>query len=946
MSEEKGKSAAETPSEEVLKKLFDASMKENPEKLGFTEKESTNFSKAFEDPEFRKMFGDYMTELQDPANRAETEAYIKQLEGEQKVPEGKELIRPTAGFVAKTYKEDKKNAKNGSKGDKVWLNIVQSDCIAKPSSVKKDSGENWSIPYSLGPPHMEKDNEGNNVATFDCCFHPEALVLSKQRTQFQNLLVQTAIEGVEEGFKRQNAPTIILKDYHVIKNVSYKSGVISTMMVDKASKNSWNDTDKDGPVKTIGSTGAKAKAVSGLAEKIAGGKSPANETKKQARTKEEVAAAVAEAKKLQANAPPVAAATVANGKGSKAEPIIKRGFLEGRGGEKAAPKEAKNPLIQEISSTTPATPSKKAATPKKAKPPKTPSKAEEAEATAQAALAQAEKVALQESEREARLDSRSNRQHGTQYKERAVDSSLLNTLNKEQAGVGIGDSASASEKNGGPLEPKYSIIERGVVELGDFELTNNGGGGDSSNSGNRVKNTRPKELVVRIQLPRVAAGQTSQVELDVAEKRLTLKYKNVYSLSFSLPYRVNDKKGVAKFEKVSQSLLVTLPVAQLTEKEVQAQMLAIQRAHAVQVVGAERGNSSPMGKSGSPVISVDVSTPTQGKEQQEKETGAAAAIRKKNTENPYLATVSEEEKKAAASLKEEIALAAIAAKQQAEREANDPNKKIQEAARREILLAEQAAAKAAKKAEEESPIDPSIIFIASKEFIGKKNGYVFKLGDAGMGYYLDSPPITAEEAFSSNVTPGSAKSQSKTTVAAPVSPPPAAAVVLPTLPPFEYRQTSQAITVLVNVPKIDSESVHVNFNATQVQCCFTSESGDKSFAFELLVNSELQKSTDPSYSFDCDRCKFDVAKKNMVLVLVKASVCVSVWECQVEGSSSKEVLHANNWAGIAKPTVVHVPVPVVATDSGSQLNAIDSLIQQANAMKFSSGSAEALFDLD
>jgi hypothetical protein len=34
-----------------------------------------------------------MDELQDPKNREETEAYISQLEGEQKVPEGKELIR-------------------------------------------------------------------------------------------------------------------------------------------------------------------------------------------------------------------------------------------------------------------------------------------------------------------------------------------------------------------------------------------------------------------------------------------------------------------------------------------------------------------------------------------------------------------------------------------------------------------------------------------------------------------------------------------------------------------------------------------------------------------------------------------------------------------------------------------------------------------------------------
>lgn len=297
--------------------------------------------------------------------------------------------------------------------------------------------------------------------------------------------------------------------------------------------------------------------------------------------------------------------------------------------------------------------------------------------------------------------------------------------------------------------------------------------------------------------------------------------------------------------------------------------------------------------------------------------------KKKNTKNPYLATVSEEEKKAAASLKEEIALASIAAKQQAERDANDPDKNIQEAARKEELRVERSAT-AARTAKEEALIDTSITFIASQEFTGRKNGYVFKRSDAGMGYYLDCRPISAEEAFSSNVTPESAKSQSKTT---------SAPVVLPTLPlplplpPFEYRQTSQAITVLVNVSKIDIESLHVKFNVTQAQCCFTSESGRKSYAFELVVNPELQKSMDPLYSFDSERCKFDVAKKNMVLVLVKASMCVTVWECKEGGNGNKEVLHASQWAGITKPVDVHIPA-----DAGSQLNTIDFLIKDRKSV--------------
>jgi hypothetical protein len=39
------------------------------------------------------MFAEYMDEIQDPKYREETESYIDQLEKEEKVPQGKELVR-------------------------------------------------------------------------------------------------------------------------------------------------------------------------------------------------------------------------------------------------------------------------------------------------------------------------------------------------------------------------------------------------------------------------------------------------------------------------------------------------------------------------------------------------------------------------------------------------------------------------------------------------------------------------------------------------------------------------------------------------------------------------------------------------------------------------------------------------------------------------------------
>ena len=162
------------------------------------------------------------------------------MEGENKVPTGKELIRPTAGFVVKTHKGpgSKKASGNGDgEGEKMFLNIVQSDKINNPSSTTSGKGMHWSVPYSVGPVHMEIDKSGElNVACFDICFHPEALGIAIKSKQFK----ETAIDGVELSYK-QNLPlstTVLNRDkYHILKGVLYKSGdTIPTMMVDSSSK--------------------------------------------------------------------------------------------------------------------------------------------------------------------------------------------------------------------------------------------------------------------------------------------------------------------------------------------------------------------------------------------------------------------------------------------------------------------------------------------------------------------------------------------------------------------------------------------------------------------------------------------------------------------------------------------------------------------------------------
>lgn len=115
------------------------------------------------------------------------------------------IFSPSAGFVAKTHKILKNDEK-----EKVFFNIVHSEKIEKPSKISSAKGDNWSIPYSLGPPHMEKDKKGENSVCFDCCFHPEALFFGEQSQSFKNILITTAMDGVEEYFKRNNQQVIYL----------------------------------------------------------------------------------------------------------------------------------------------------------------------------------------------------------------------------------------------------------------------------------------------------------------------------------------------------------------------------------------------------------------------------------------------------------------------------------------------------------------------------------------------------------------------------------------------------------------------------------------------------------------------------------------------------------------------------------------------------------------
>lgn len=211
--------------------LFEAAMRQQQKQPGpanVTPQEQQKFLSAMKDPEFRSLLNEYMQEISDPRNRAETEQYLSQLENEQKVPADKQLVKPRPGFVVKTRWE----------AQKVFINVCSSDKLQPPSSTRVTSGQqgtSWNLPYSLGPERLEPDKGGSGVPTFDVCFHPRVIEFALARADYKNMVVNTCLDAVEAVMRdsRRKPTTQLSRSYHVLKGVMYKSGEPVTMCLRK-----------------------------------------------------------------------------------------------------------------------------------------------------------------------------------------------------------------------------------------------------------------------------------------------------------------------------------------------------------------------------------------------------------------------------------------------------------------------------------------------------------------------------------------------------------------------------------------------------------------------------------------------------------------------------------------------------------------------------------------
>eukprot|EP01031_Cornospumella_fuschlensis_P029747 gene29747-35920_t len=753
--------------------------------MKFTEDEANRFKKAFADPEFRKMFAEYMDELQDPKHREETEAYITQLEGEQKVPEGKELIRPDPGFVIKTYKTNDDFSPESNRKDKLFINMVSSPSVAPPvkspattaSATAAPAGDHWSLPYTLGPPHMEKDKQGANATCFDCCFHPLALDYAARSSAFQDMLVSTAMEGVKEMMKKMGAKATVESSFHVVKGVKYKGGDRPlTLLVSKAEKNKWDEKNK---VESKGAKGTKEK--DGDSDKAA-----------------------------------VATAAKGTTKGAASGGIIKKGFLN----SKSSDKSDKIPTIRPGGAAGGGTTSPLAAAP-----------ASTSTSTAGAEMREVSSKKISRPAAEAPAT--------TSHTPAAAPASATSAASAASAAAVTADGSS------GPEVPAYTVKHREEGGLGDFQNTR------------RVTRSRCKELVYEVKLPKVTTP--SLIKLDLTADHLTLSYEQVYLLSLALPLRVLEHKAKAKFDKHAHTLTVALPVIQQVEVAVEVEGEDNPKSPGlVQETGEDLDNASTGHTTATATDAASTST------------GAGKASGKKGVDHSRWVQATS-------------------------------------AAQGDQDLAQQVQ-RAAELAKQSQALQKDADFVASAKFQGSRPGYVFCMGDQGLGYYRDTRRArgtAAAPAPSPSPSPSSAPAATKPSTADATSTASASATAR-VFPMFEVQQTPQAVALLVQVPRILPDSVHIHTTTS------TTTDGSNTYSIDLtcvaISDAQAEGSKDApdredegwrevvktvfagGWTFDTEACgegldpasvRFDVAGANMVVVANKRKA--GVWQAKGQG---------------------------------------------------------------
>lgn len=168
--------------------------KKRIEELNISRDEINNIGQALQKEEFRKLFVEYCEEVTNPDNKKQYQLELTELERQRGVDVT--FINPEPSFVVKTSID----------GDrKAFINICRNEKVSEPSSTLSSEdgarGRRWSLPFSLAPPREDYDKQRKQCTVFDVVFHPETHKLAEKSHEFRQMLINSALDAVENNCK-------------------------------------------------------------------------------------------------------------------------------------------------------------------------------------------------------------------------------------------------------------------------------------------------------------------------------------------------------------------------------------------------------------------------------------------------------------------------------------------------------------------------------------------------------------------------------------------------------------------------------------------------------------------------------------------------------------------------------------------------------------------------
>jgi len=398
-----------------------------------------------------------------------------------------------------------------------------------------------------------------------------------------------------------------------------------------------------------------------------------------------------------------------------------------------------------------------------------------------------------------------------------------------------------------------------------------------------------------------------------------------------LPYPVQDKKGGAKFDKVARTLTVTMPV----QPPPAPTNVSISSGISI---AASAGNSA----SEEAETKEDESTGgSQGAEEAKEQTKQAVngSSKDKGHSRWVSSGQSEEEKERQAALREEV-----------KREAKEAEERARTEAKNKPPAAAIVNAPVSKPSSD--VVVDGTSFSPSASFAGKRSGYVFKRGDLGVGYYLDSRSSSSQPLPNPDLVPSATVSAISLPKDSEEAVKKMSSKTVASMPKIESRQTKKTVSLLVQVAGIDASSIKVDFSSSLVKVRFEAHPWKADEASEEKQTQEepgKQEEAAVAYAFElapfdkgnewnAETSRYDVANRNMVIVLVKKNE--GIWqEDASQGESETKGLI------IISPSCISEKSEPVSSSPASSNRDTAALVKEMQSLTFSSTNS-VLFDLD